>query len=247
MSESHGINLRLDGPLIESKNARGPTSMKRLRKFALTLDRDAWSIDDAYAFYLQSRAMCNFVDRALAHTPVALVDSSKLVIRGALRKDVGVAMSAENVAVLQVPFPTRKYSKAQGDEQATAAFICSYAMQSLELLKGASRGPIRKIISWIEEFRDAGFVNRWCHQQKTNNAKGITARLDCQMDSRSFELYLHVIVGGREVVRRRILRTDPDELAFHYRLPEMKLTVSRLVVTGWQGKSMYVKNLKDFR
>jgi hypothetical protein len=221
--------------------------MKRLRKFALSLDRDQWPPKYAYRFYLRSRAMCNYIERALAKEPVALVDSSKLVIKGSLHKEVVMAINSEKIAVLKIPFAAKKFSKVEDDERASAAFICSYATQSLDLVQGASSDEVRKIQAWIEEFSDGGFVNCWCHQQRKQRAKDITARLECHMDSKSFQLYLHVGKGEREVIRRRILKTDPDELAFQYRLPDMKITANRLTVTDWQGKPIYQKSLNAFR
>lgn len=212
--------------------------MKRLRKFALNLDRQAWPNEYGYSFYLKSRCLCNFVERTLKKVSVELVDSTKLCITGVNGDSVGYCVNSSNIASLSVPFDQMQYDSISLDRD-VHIFITEFAKSNILKIPESSRGSTDKLIAIIQQFETEGCKNEWQHKKKSFRDLGITASLDCVLSLAAFELRLHVKKGSSEVFADSILKTDPDEIAFHHKFKDVKIDKDKLVVTTKSEEALY--------
>jgi len=220
--------------------------MKDLRKFALNLDRRDWPNDHGYLFYLRSRPLCNFIERHLKTTEVRIVDSTKLAIRGRKASEVEYFVNSSNVACLGVPFENRRYARLRADGS-IHAFIVEFAREKLRSLPDAPSNEVRELDDIISQFEGLGYVNEWRHCRKTSREHGLEASLDCCMTLSCFKLMLVVHHNGELTHSKTILRTDPDETAFHYRFKDLRFSARYLTVTSRQTEPLLripIGNLK---
>ena len=217
--------------------------MKRLRKLALDLDRLAWPNDFGYGFYMRSRSLCNFVERALVRTPVFAVNSSKLCITGIPTGESTFRINSSNIACLRIPFPVTEYS-----EQITHAEISGFMIRFLQAglvhLPREESGDYQLLSGICQRFADGGYENEWQHKKRSFPAHGLKAELNCRMTAEHFELNLETTLLGTRL-NRLILKTDPDELAFHHRFDDLFVEQDHLIVSSKCGLPLVGIPLKE--
>lgn len=205
--------------------------MKRLRKIALNLDRSAWPNEYGYAFYLRSRSLCNYIERSLSRIDVRSVNASKLCITGRLREDVSFVVNSSNVACLSVPFSPLDYDSLQTDEDINA-FMVHFMRSGLALIPPGAAGDVEPILEIIQQFAAGGYLNEWQHKSRVFRESGLRVSLDCSLTCTCFELHMNATNSDGNIFRRKILRTDPDEIAFHRRFKDILLEADYLVISS---------------
>lgn len=211
--------------------------MKRLLKIALNLDRSNWPNEYGYAFYLRSRNLCNYIERSLSRIDVRAVNASKLCITGRSREDVSYVVNSCNIACLDVPFFPAEYDSLRTDEEVNA-FMVHFMQSGLALLPPGVAGDVEPILELIKQFAVGGYLNEWQHKSRAFRDRGLKVALRCSLTTTKFELHLEVTNRAGNVSRRRLLRTDPDEIAFHYRFADILLEADHLVISSKLDKPL---------
>lgn len=211
--------------------------MKRLRKIALNLDRSNWPNEYGYAFYMRSRCLCNYIERSLSRLDVRAVNASKLCITGRPRENVSYVVNSSNIACLDVPFSLHEYDSLRTDGDVNA-FMVHFMQSGLALLPLGVAGDVDPILSLIKQFAEGGYLNEWQHKSRAFRDKGIRVALQCSLTPTKFELHMEVTNRAGNVSRQRLLKTDPEEIAFHHRFADILLEDDHLVVTSKMDKPL---------
>ena len=207
--------------------------MKRFRKFALALEPLEWPNNLRYQFYLRSRPLCNFIERELAREPMNIMASSKLVLVGTQGTNKNFFINSSGVASVSVPIDVTAYKQMESEED-IYSFMADFSQQGVLSCPNLSPEARNHLVGLIEKFRSIGFVNAWVFKKKTFRARKLVAELRCKITQTDFLLTLEVTKSGAVVFSQVILRTDPDELAFHCEFKDIVfqehcLTVSKRV------------------
>jgi len=205
--------------------------MKRLCKIALNLDRRDWPNDYGYAFYLRSRSLCNYIERSLRKIDARAVDATKLCITGRSEGAAKFCINSSNIACLDVAFSPSMYDGLRTDD-GFSEFMVQFLRSGLDLLPPDSAGDLDPILQLVDQFVEGGYLNRWQHKKRLFRDRGLKVALQCTMTTTAFELHLEVTNMDGAVFHRKILETDPDEIAFHYRFEDIHLEASDLVVSS---------------
>ena len=205
--------------------------MKRLRKLALNLDRRCWPNEYCYGFYLRSRSLCNYVERALKSEEIAVVDSTKLVIIGNSSDSTQFEINSSEIAGLTVPFDTFAYDGLKTNREINA-FMVGFLQTNLCELPCYPCSSIDALIELTRRFEEADYQNGWVHKRKRIPQLKASATLHCDLTPDSFTLKLQIESNKGLVYDGTILQTAPDELAFHYRFRDLLVDGDYLVVTS---------------
>ncbi|GAB2880020.1 hypothetical protein GCM10027046_05050 [Uliginosibacterium flavum] len=203
---------------------------KRLRKFALNLDRYDWPNEFGYDLYLRSRALCNFVERELIKTEV-FFDSSKLVLNGAKTDRFDFKVNSFGVACLRAPFDEISY-RAKTEAIDVFAFMRTFIRTCISGISAEKSYNLTPVLDAVDKFFDGHCVNEWLYQSKTIIRKKLVAKLICRISQHHFTLTLATERDGQAEHSTLILSTDPDPLAYHYEFKDMKLHDNKLIITN---------------
>lgn len=208
--------------------------LKRLRKFALALDRLHWKTEVAYPFYLASRPLCSFIDRGLKKNAIYLTSSSKFGILGSVCETSSFTINSSQVAVLTIPFDLNVYQHLT----TTDSKHCFFVNLSKKTLRSSSEFPqdqVELLVALIDSFAESGYVSEWQAATRSIRTLGMKAELHCSMTSTEFTLTLRVFKEALLVFKKTILQTDPDEIAYHYKFKELQVSGDELIVTARTG------------
>ena len=97
----------------------------------------------------------------------------------------------------------------------------------------------------LRKFEGSNYTNKWVHKKRNFRKQGLKAALDCSMTTSGFELFLEVESSTGAFVRRCLLRTDPDELAFGYQFKDLLLEGDELVVSSKFGTQLFRSSLTE--
>ncbi|MBI2922216.1 MAG: hypothetical protein HYY18_14280 [Planctomycetes bacterium] len=218
---------------------------KPLRKLALNLDRRDWPNEVGYALYMQSRCLCNYVERGLRETPCNLCGSAKLVITGAKCRDLSFSVNSDGIACVRLPFDTARFTSL-GEDQGRHRLFMSMIENGISAIAPAPGAKARGVLhGLLARFAAEGFRNSWRHQLRRFPRFGLTARLDCALTPASFVLWLTVSRRDGAEVSRKILRTDPDELAYDYRFKDIMSNGKTLTVTSKRSLPLVTLRLAE--
>lgn len=209
----------------------------------LNLDRTDFPNDLGYGLLMKSRSLCHFLERKTKTLKFVCDGFNRLSIKGTKEpKDPNV--NSTNVLCISVSFDVAEYRDLQ-DVESLNEFLISMLNKGMTIGNSFSPLPLGAIKEGIQEFRDAGFREAWTTPRRRDRKSGITAYLDCRLDSISFELFLVAEVKKVQIYRRSILKTDPDEVAFDYRFKDIVFEDGTLIVTSKTAKPLFAIEIKD--
>jgi len=162
-----------------------------------------------------------------------IMASSKLVLVGTQGTNKNFFINSSGVASVSVPIDVTAYKQMESEED-IYSFMADFSQQGVLSCPNLSPEARNHLVGLIEKFRSIGFVNAWVFKKKTFRARKLVAELRCKITQTDFLLTLEVTKSGAVVFSQVILRTDPDELAFHCEFKDIVfqehcLTVSKRV------------------
>ena len=212
------------------------TAPARLRKFALNLSRSDWPNEKGYAFYLQSRTLCNFVERAIASRKLPCA-ASKIVIEGVRGNTSKWYVNSCNVASVTLAVDDAGFEALRDGPGKHEHFI-AMARAGLDVMTTLPAETRVGLEATFDAFRGGGYTNTWQHKKRTFREERIVVELDCSMTLEAFELVLSVTGKNGNTFRESLLRCDPDELAFHYQFKDAAIEDGYLVITSRTEKPL---------
>ena len=172
--------LRQTAPVATRGPVRDTSSRKAmvpatLRKIALNLSRSDWANEKGYAFYCQSRAFCNFVERSIVGRKL-LCAASKIVIEGVLEAEPTWAINSCDILRVTMPFDYRRFEvlKEASDKY---EFFISFARAGLDVLTTLPRTTRDALEGTFQDFRVGGYANIWQHKKRTFRAERFSVAL----------------------------------------------------------------------
>ncbi|GAA4834844.1 hypothetical protein GCM10023331_20090 [Algivirga pacifica] len=130
-----------------------------------------------------------------------------------------------------------KYSKLNGIEK--VEYYITILLNSINTLKDKYDLPLSEIKEGIQKFRNLGYRNEWVHKKKLYRPLSITFFLECEMTMEEFNLYLTLRKKKETLLKKCILTTDPDEIAFHYKFKDIVFENNKVTIKGLQGYTLF--------
>ncbi|EDM25987.1 hypothetical protein LNTAR_19357 [Lentisphaera araneosa HTCC2155] len=217
--------------------------MKRLRKIALNLNRSDWPNDYGYQFLLRSRCLCNYIERRLKKEIVELIDSTKIVITGEKRENSQFYINSSNIACLNVPFNPETYDLLKEHEY--NAYMVNFLKEHITNEPNICNQEANKLFDIITDFENEGSINKFIYKKKINKDKKLKIILEQTLTVSEFVLKLDIQKSKESVYSKIILKTDPDELAFHYRYKDIVFEDNFLIVTSRTSEPLIKLNLDE--
>ena len=213
------------------------------RSIYLDLDRIEFGNEFGYSFLLQSRALCHFLQRKVKPIKFKSDGFNRLVVKGT-KKKVEPFINSSNVLSVRVPFKEEAYRSSESTEDLNEFYI-EMLKEGMNLGDALSPLPIKAINEGIREFRESGYSTSWSTPRRRQRERALIAFLECQLSINSFELYLVIERKKEQIYRDKILVTDPDEIAFHYRFKDIVFGNDTLTVTSKTSEPLLTMNLKE--
>jgi hypothetical protein len=213
-----------------------------LRDIYVDKDRLRYSTDEAYAFLLRSRCVCNFVGREVWKKQIRVPGFNRIVINVARDSSPGMNVLSTGVASIRLPI-CDDVGKANAGYAVHEIYI-DCMVRAFEFLR-----PYPEVVPALEEaitsFRSSGCRNVWIAAERTIRVHKLRAVLVCELSIERFTLRLQVSQGGTALYDGEIFRSDPDEVCFHRKFKDIVLEDGDLVVVARVGAPLFRLPLKD--
>lgn len=182
-----------------------------------------------YPFKEQTRSLCNFIERRLKEIKYLTEGYKTVCFVGKKKPSEDFFINSSGSLCIDVYIDTDKYKSYQ---------IKDLNVYFIEVLKDGlnKKGvsdylPIDEILSAINDFESQGYVNEWLYKRKVFKKVDLECSLLCNHSITDFELRLVVLHKGNVFFNDVILRTPPDELAYHYKFKDILFDDNTIVVT----------------
>lgn len=186
----------------------------------------------AVPFSLETRCLCNYVQRHARSLKIETTGFNQIVIQDDLFDKAKTMPHLVPEKTLAVPFLVdfSRYQRATPDEKQN--YFIEILGSGLQRANEFHTLPLHDLLLRVEEFKVNGFHNQWVHQSKNIRSHGLVAELQCELTMEEFKLTLEVRRKIGSPVRLPILSTKPDELCFHYKFKDIAVREDHLVVTN---------------
>lgn len=190
-----------------------------------------------YSITKASRYICNYLEReCLKKLRFRTEGFNRIVIGIAEAPDNKMVVNSEAAACLEVKYNKRQLSMLAGLELTDQ--LIAYIRRGLNSAASFISIPEEELNVCLNKFIAEGYKNEWIHQKKTFRSKKVEAVLACCLSQDRFTLRLVIQKEGKTVFNRQILKTDPDEIAFHYRFNAIELIDDSIVITTKHSKPL---------
>jgi len=203
------------------------------------------NVDYSYAVKLKTKHICNYIERnCLKPLKFQTKDNQGIIIsfrhgyNDATDSTFEPKISPTNRVSCTLAFDKEKYDRLKTDND-YREFCLESLLQAFETAKGKYEIPTTEILESFEELRQNNFVNEWLHKKKAVKTKKILVELHCAMTIDQFQLTLKVSQNNKEIYKKVILETDPDEFAFQYKLGDILVDDEAIIITTKTKKELY--------
>ncbi|MDA7966143.1 hypothetical protein [Ruegeria sp.] len=186
-----------------------------------------------------SRAVCNYIYRNFRAPEFSQVKPSRLLILMAVEprkeaylgdgcliaeidnhleklRDLPSVTELEPYAILG-----ERQQRVYYREPEIHEFVISCLGEGLIKLEQAFGIPRSRVLETADQFRHAGYKNRWIHKTKKHKQTGCVGNLEFTLTSRAFSVDFVLIRNGDELFRERIKTCSPDEGGWWGRIKEL--------------------------
>ena len=209
----------------------------------MDLDRVQFGTELGYSFLLKTRSLCGYIERQIIPLKYRSDGFNRIVIKGS-KEPKDPYVNCCQVLCVSVEFDEEKFQSLNSQED-ISEFLISMLKKGVTIGNQVSPLPQEEIFESIELFRSFGFKNEWRSKRRLYRKENVYAQFECHLSMESFELFLLLEKRKKEIWRERILKTDPDPVAYAYRYKDIVFTEDQLTVTSKTSQPLFTLNLRD--
>jgi len=209
----------------------------------MDLDRIDFGNEKGYSFLLKTRSLCGYIERMIKPLKIHTEGFNRIVING--KKDPKEPyINSCRVLSVELSFDEARYLLLTGEEE-IFEFLIQMLKEGITIGNQIAKLPVDAIHESIESFRNNEFKNEWKSKRRLNRSEKVYAQFDCHLSMDSFELFLVIEKQKKEIFRERILKTDPDPVAYYSLYKDIIFDGDKLIVTSRTSQPLFTMDLKD--
>ena len=97
----------------------------------------------------------------------------------------------------------------------------------------------------MNAFQDGGYQNRWSSKKYKDKTAKVSGHFECELKIDRFILTLVITYPSGIELRKQILTTDADELAYHYRFDKIEFREKCIVVLDKSGSEVHEEEILE--
>lgn len=206
-------------------------------------DKD-FSSKEAYPFFLESRALCSFVERYIRPFKINTEGFNQLGVRAfKTAPEVQVYINSCQVLCVRLGIGDEVLSSMKGmGKKDINEFYISFLNEGLEQAKEYPL-LVTQITEAINAFREADYINRWVYKRKRIVGRKAFCLIECEVTTDNFVMDLVVIKDDVEIYRKNIIEERPDELITDQYFGSLELKGDNIIVSGKRNKLIYTESI----
>lgn len=202
-----------------------------LNSIFLALEYKEFSQDLKLKVKDQSRHITYYLQRKLKEIKYQTTNFNRIVIELSEIKPKGVYINSEKVACVTIPFKEKELLDIESENK-IQDFYGEKIMEGLIQLSKKHEIPLGYFCTWLQDLKKKNYKNEWTYQKKNFRGLKLDIELRCIMNLTEFNLILSIKINEELIYNKIILKTPPDEVAFHYRFKDIVFKDEKIIITS---------------
>lgn len=213
-----------------------------LRTLYLKLAERGLTVEYAYGFLLQSRCLCNYLEReVLKKIKFRSEGYNRIVVCLTSTPSPETFINSCQVLGVDALFKQSDYGSKQGD--ALMLYYIDVLTDGLRHCSQSNSIPFDELLQGIDDFKKIGMKNEWLFKSRTFREHSLKVDLLCRLTMEQFTLRLQVCRRKELVLDEIVLTTEPDEIAFEPMYKDIKIEDGALLITQRYGEPLVTRSL----
>jgi len=212
-----------------------------LRQFYLYPDMLKYSDTTRSTFDFQTRSLCNYLERKIKPLKFKTTGFKRICIILSNYPSANCEVNSSNVLSVEVYFDINQYKTL--NKEGLNDFFVPLLIKGLQKCKQEYDIPLKEILQYIEDFRNINYLNQWVYKKCQFKNYNIKCQLVCKLTIDYFHLVLEIEKFKKQIFKKEILKTLPDEIIFSHQFQDIKEENNHLIIFDRNGGTLYKLDL----